>query len=205
MGDVKSNKEQAPSKAKTIELLQDLGSTCYLVTVYCLLEEGGTSADAKVADGEVHQRYETVTGEQREKAATDCALKQLRERGIVEDVQSGSPERYYRLTEKGHRLARGLYQMLGDAVLSGRVGVCNTDEAGTSRLSYYRVSTDATLRTSEILLAASAVDAAQFHERAVELVAGEVGATVQEVEILEIDELRDSSPKTSPSSFGEPE
>lgn len=69
--------------------------------------------------------------------------------------------------------------------------MCDSDseEPPDSRLSYCRVTADVSIRTEEILLAASASDAADLHKRAVELVASEFGVSVCEVEILEVDEL----------------
>jgi hypothetical protein len=59
----------------------------------------------------------------------------------------------------------------------------------TDRLSRWRVTADATIRTEEILLAADAEDAAAIHERTIEAVAEEFGAEPHEIEILEVDEL----------------
>lgn len=67
--------------------------------------------------------------------------------------------------------------------------MCDSDEPPDSRLSYCRVTADVSIRTKEVLLAASATDAADLHERAIELVASEFGVSVREVEILEVNEL----------------
>lgn len=67
--------------------------------------------------------------------------------------------------------------------------MCDSEEPLDSRLSHYRVTASVSVRTEEILLAAGTNEAADLHERAIELVAEEFGAATREVEILEVDML----------------
>lgn len=69
--------------------------------------------------------------------------------------------------------------------------MCDSDSEKPldSRLSHYHVRADVSIRTEEVLLAASASAAVDLHERAVEMVAGEFGIETRNVEILEVDEL----------------
>lgn len=62
-----------------------------------------------------------------------------------------------------------------------------SDESSEART--FRVTADATLRTQEVLTTDSAEAAAQAHERALKDVAGQIGADLRDVEILEVDEL----------------
>jgi hypothetical protein len=63
------------------------------------------------------------------------------------------------------------------------------ENLGNDRLGPYRVTADASVRTCEVLLAASPEAAAEIHRQVCEYVCSEVGAELTDFELGEIDDL----------------
>jgi hypothetical protein len=75
------------------------------------------------------------------------------------------------------------------------------EDVGDDRLSSYRVTAEVSVRTSEVLLAASPEEAAEIHQQVCEYVCSEVGAELIDFELGVIDDL--GSDRGDPADHGD--